>query len=84
MLSIGVAYTTHAYINNHQIIIITHRARPSGPGDCSHLTLQSDMDLKKLGSFLVPFVSPLSFGFWPGTIGALPVLKMVSSAIAGR
>jgi hypothetical protein len=42
------------------------------------------MDLKKLGSFLVPLVSDLSFGFCPGTSGDLPVFHIVaSSAVVG-
>ena len=53
-------------------------ARPSGPGVFSHLLLQSEILLRKLGSFLVPLTSLLSRGFWPGTIGLFPVFHMMS------
>jgi hypothetical protein len=46
--------------------------------------LQSEIERKKFGSFLVPLVSPLSFGFCPGTCGALPVFQMVSPASAAN
>jgi hypothetical protein len=49
--------------------------------------LQSERDLKKLGSRLVSFVSDLSFGFSPGIFGAFPVNHVVvlppSAATAG-
>jgi len=64
-------------------------ARPSGPLVLSHFPLQSDIDLRKLGSLFVPLVSLLSFSFSPGTFGAFPVrylvdLSLLSAAWTGR
>jgi len=53
---------------------------PSDVGVRSHFCLQSETDLRNLGSFLVPETSLLSLGFCPGTFGDLPVKKIVSFA----
>lgn len=42
------------------------------------------MERRKLGSFLVPLVSDLSFGFCPGISGDLPVFQMVAVSLAAE
>jgi hypothetical protein len=52
-------------------------ARPSESRDVWHPFLQSEIDLKKSGSFLVPLVSPDFFFTSPGSTGDFPEMYFV-------
>ena len=48
------------------------------------VTLQSETDRKKLGSFFVPFVSLGSLFLAPGTLGCLPLIKVVPGTTSAK